>query len=133
MNMDILKEKVKADKGLVVVTNMNLGDAEAKNFWPLCESYQRELEQLNQRMVSNIKAYVEADNAGKGEISNETAKKLLSEALAQQESEVKLWQSYVGKPGKVLPAMKVARSLQIKSKIRDLENFELAAQILLVN
>jgi recombinational DNA repair protein RecR len=35
MNMDILKEKIKADKKLIVATNMTLTDAEAKNFWPL--------------------------------------------------------------------------------------------------
>jgi hypothetical protein len=35
MNMEILKEKVRADKKLIVASNMNLTDAEAKQFWPL--------------------------------------------------------------------------------------------------
>lgn len=35
MNMDILKEKIKADKKLIVATNMTLTDAEGKDFWPL--------------------------------------------------------------------------------------------------
>jgi len=133
MNMDILKEKIKADKKLVVATNMNLTDAEAKNFWPLYEGYQKELDQINQRVLSAIKGYADAYNAGKGEISNDAAKKLLNEALAVEESELKLRQSYSGKLSKVLPATKVVRYLQIENKIRAIVKFELAAQIPLVS
>jgi len=34
-NMQILLEKIKADKKLLVANNMNLTDAEAKGFWPV--------------------------------------------------------------------------------------------------
>ena len=133
MNMEILKEKIKADKKLVVASNMNLTDAEAKNFWPLYEGYQKELGQINQRLMTTIKAYADAYNAGKGEISNDQAKKILDEALAVEEAEVKLRQSYAAKLGKGLPATKVARYLQIENKIRALVKFELAGQIPLVD
>jgi hypothetical protein len=133
MNMEILKEKVKADKKLLVATNMNLNDAEAKNFWPLYDGYQKELEQINQRLGKTINAYAEAWNVGKGEISNDAAKKIMGEALAVEESEVTLRKSYYEKLGKALPATKVARYLQIENKIRALVKFELAAQIPLVN
>ena len=99
MNMEILKEKIKADKKLIVASNMNLNDAEAKNFWPLYEGYQKELEQINQRLITMIKGYADAFNAGKGELSDDQAKKLLGEALAVEESEVKLRQSYAAKIG----------------------------------
>ena len=133
MNMEILKEKVKADKKLLVAANMNLNDAEAKSFWPLYESYQKELDQINQRAVTMIKGYADAYNAGKGEITDNQAKKILSEALAVEESEVKLRQSCAEKLGKVLPATKVARYLQIENKIRAIIKLELAAQIPLVS
>jgi hypothetical protein len=133
MTMDILKDKIKADKKLLVATNMNLTDAEAKSFWPLYEGYQKELEQINQRLLTTVKSYADAFNAGKGEISNDTAKKLMADALAVEESEVKLRQSYSAKLGKVLPATKVARYLQIENKIRAIVKFELAAQIPLVS
>ena len=133
MNMEILKDKIKADKKLVVASNMNLTDAEAKNFWPLYDGYQKELEQINQRLITTVKSYADAYNAGKGEISNDSAKKLMADALAVEESEVKLRQSYAAKLGKVLPATKVARYLQIENKIRAIVKFELAAQIPLVS
>jgi hypothetical protein len=78
---------------------------------------------------TTIKSYADAYNAGKGEIPNEAAKKLLADALAVDESEVKLRQSYSAKMGKVLTATKVARDLQIEKKIRAIIKFELASQI----
>ena len=63
---------------------------------------------------------------------NETAKKLLDDALDIEEAEVTLKRSYVPKLGAALPAAKVARYLQIETKIRALVRYELAANIPLV-
>lgn len=58
---------------------------------------------------------------------------MLADALAVDASEVKLQQSDAAKMGKVLPATKVARYLQIENKIRAIVKFELAAQISLAS
>jgi Spy/CpxP family protein refolding chaperone len=127
MNVEILMQKIKADKKLLVASNMELTDAEAKNFWPLYDAYQKELEKINQNLGKTIKDYAEAFN--KGPISNDAAKKLLNEALSAQEAEVKLKRTYADKIGKVLPASKTARYIQIENKIRAIVNVELAGQI----
>ncbi len=129
-NMEILKQKIKADKKLVVAGNMDLNEAEAKQFWPLYDSYQKELEQLNQKLGKTITEYAEAFN--KGPVPNDTAKKLMSEVLNVEEQEVKLKRSYAEKVGKVLPAMKAARYIQIENKIRAVVKAELAQAIPLV-
>jgi hypothetical protein len=129
-NMEILKEKLKADKKLLVASNMDLTDAEAKQFWPIYDSYQKELDGINKHLGQTIKDYAEAFN--KGNVPNDTAKKLLGEALSVEEQEVKLKRTYADKLGKVLPATKVARYIQIENKIRSLIRFELAQQIPLV-
>ena len=131
-NMEILMEKVKADKKLVVAANMDLTDAEGKSFWPLYEAYQKDLQQINEKLGKTIATYAEAFNQGKGTISNDTAKKLLHEAISVEEQEVKLKRANAEKVGKVLPAAKTARYIQIESKIRALIKFELAKQIPLV-
>jgi len=131
-NMEILIQKVKADKKLLVASNMDLSDGEGKQFWPLYDAYQKELGQINERLVRTITDYADAYNAGKGTISNETAKKLLNEALAVESAEVKLKQAYAEKIGKVLPATKTARYIQIETKIRAVIKMELAKQIPLV-
>jgi hypothetical protein len=129
-NMEILKEKLKADKKLLVAGNMDLTDAEAKQFWPVYDSYQKDLESVNKQLFKTIKDYADAFNAGT--IPNDTAKKLLGEALSLEEQEVKLKRTYAEKLGKVLPATKVARYIQLETKIRSLIKFEMAQQIPLV-
>lgn len=131
-NMEILMQKVKADKKLLVASNMDLNDAESKQFWPLYDQYQHDLQQINERLRNTIGEYAQAYNQGKGQISNDTAKKLLNDTLAIQESEVKLKRTYADKVGKVLSPTKTARYIQIENKIRALVNFELARQIPLV-
>ncbi|MBA5867481.1 MAG: hypothetical protein GDA67_12390 [Nitrospira sp. CR1.3] len=129
-NMEILKQKLKADKKLLIASNMELTDAEAKNFWPVYESYQKDLEGVNKQLGKTIMEYADAFN--KGSISNDTAKKLLGEALSVEEQETKLKRSYAEKLEKVIPATKVARYIQMETKIRSLIKFEMAQQIPLV-
>lgn len=126
-NMDILIEKVKADKKLIVAANMNLTDAEGKAFWPLYDGYQKELQSINERLAKAITAYAEA--YVQGPVPNDTAKKLFNEALAAEEAEVKLKQSYLPKLEKAVSASKAVRYLQIENKIRAAIRYELADQI----
>ena len=129
-NMDILRQKVKADKKLVVAQNLTLTEAEAAKFWPVYEAYQKDLQQINQRLTAAILAYADAYN--KGPVANETAKKLMDEALAIDDAEAKLKSSMAQKVMAVLPATKAARYIQIENKIRALIRYELAANIPLV-
>ena len=131
-NMEIFMQKIKADKKLLVATNMDLSEAEGKKFWPLYDGYQKELDQINQRLGQGIKGYADAYNQGKGTISDDMAKKLLNGALSVEEAELKLKRTYADKIGKVLPATKTTRYIQIENKIRAVIKFELARQIPLV-
>lgn len=129
-NMEILRDKVVADKKFVVASNMKLTEEEAKAFWPIYDAYQQDLHQINERLAKVINDYALAYN--KGALLDNTAKKLLDEAIAVELAEVKLKQSYVPKLSKVLPGVKVARYLQIENKIRAIVRYELAAAIPLV-
>lgn len=128
--MESLAQEVKADKKLVVTTNMQLTEAEARGFWPVYDAYQKDLASVNDRMAKLIVAYADAWN--KGPVADEMAKKLVREMLAVDEAEVKLKRDYTPKLEKVLPGAKVARYLQIENKIRAIIKYELAANIPLV-
>jgi hypothetical protein len=128
--MEILRQKIKGDKKLVVAANLALTDAEGKAFWPVYEAYQKELQQINQRLAATIKAYADAYN--KGPVTNEAAKKLLDEAMAIDEAEAKLKSATVPKVLAALPATKAARYIQIENKIRAALRYELADNIPLV-
>ncbi|MGH7495867.1 MAG: hypothetical protein ACREOO_26215 [bacterium] len=129
-NMEILRDKLKADKKLVVASNMSLTDAEAKAFWPLYDEYQKELQALNARLKNTVASYAEAYNANT--LTDEGAKKLGEEVTAIDEAELKMRRAYATKLNAVLPGKKAVRYLQIETKIRAVLRYELAAGIPLV-
>ncbi len=129
-NMQILREKIKADKKLLVATNMDLTESEAKGFWPVYEEYQKDLTAINQRIGKLIESYAADYRANT--LTDDKAKPLIDELIAIEKAEAGLKSSYVPKLSKVLPQKKVARYLQIENKIRALVKYELAAQVPLV-
>ena len=129
-NMQILLDKVKADKKLIVAKNMELTDAESKAFWPIYDAYQKDLAKLNQRVLKMIESYAQAYNSGA--MTDKQAQPLINESLAIEGSEAAMRKSYAAKLEKVLPAKKVARYLQIENKIRAAIRYEMAAHIPLV-
>ena len=76
--MEILREKICADKKLLGATNMGLTEKEAEAFWPVYESYQKDLQKINQRIVKRIAGYA-ADYRNKS-LTDEEAKKLIDES-----------------------------------------------------
>jgi hypothetical protein len=129
-NMDILRQKVKADKKLVVAENLQLTEAEGAKFWPVYDAYQKELTQINERLTAVILAYAEAYK--KGAVPDATAKKLIEDAAAVDDAEATLKRNSLPKILAVLPAAKAARYVQIENKIRAAIRYELAAGIPLV-
>jgi len=129
-NMQILRDKIKADKKLVVAANMNLSDAQAKKFWPIYDAFQKELATLNRRLAKVIVEYAEADQ--KGAMTDALATKLINESIAIEQAEAAARKRLAGKLTKALPGKLAARYLQIESKIRAAVRYELAADIPLV-
>ena len=125
--MQLLKEKVRADKKLVVAVNVDPTEAEAKAFWPIYEAYQEDLEALDQRLLALIESYA-ADYRG-NMLTDAKAERLLAEALAIEEAEVALKRTYVPRLRQALPAIKAARYIQIENKIRAVLKYDLATQI----
>ena len=129
-NMDILRDKLEADKKLLVATNLNLTEDEGQKFWPIYEEYQKELEGLNERLSRAIDAYATQYNAMS--VTDEKAKALMDEALAIEEAELLLKKNCLSRLDGVIPGMKAVRYLQMENKIRALIRFDLAANIPLV-
>jgi Na+-transporting NADH:ubiquinone oxidoreductase subunit NqrC len=129
-NMQILLEKIKADKKLLVAANMELTESEAKEFWPVYEEYQKDLTSIYQRMGRLIESYAADYRANT--LTDEKAKKLVDELVAIEQAEAGLKAASVPKLSKVLPQKKVARYLQIENKIRAVVKYELAEGVPLV-
>ena len=129
-NMEIVHEKLKADKKLLVAKYMELTESEAKRFWPVFEEYQQDLQKIHERLGSLLQSY--AADYRNNSLTDEKAKKLLDEWIALEQDDAKQRKSYAPKVLKVLPAKKAARYLQIESEYRTLLRYDLAATVPLV-
>jgi hypothetical protein len=129
-NMQILRDKLKADKKLVVATNMELTESEAKAFWPIYDQYQKDLQKINQRVANLLESY--ADDFRNKSLTDDKAKKLINEATAIDQAEANLKSTYAPKLSKALPVRKVARYLQVENKIRAVIKYDLAQGVPLV-
>ena len=127
-NMEIVLEKIRADKKLLVAENLQLTETEAKGFWPVYSRYQDELFLLRSRTAKLIRDYAEAYD----QMGNDTAKKLLDEYMTIEALGLKLRQAYLPKFRAVLPEVKVVRYYQIENKIHAALAYEIGAKIPLV-
>jgi hypothetical protein len=127
-NMQIVIEKIHADKKLLVAANMDLTESEAKAFWPVYEKYQDELSLFRARTAKLIKDYAEVYK----EMTDEKAKALLDELMRIDALGPNLRQTYLPKFREILPDKKVARYFQIENKIQAVLYYELAVNIPLV-
>jgi hypothetical protein len=126
--MQILREKIQADKKLLVATNMDLTEKEAQAFWPIYASYQKDLGLLNGRMLVLLQDFARTYQA----MTDEEARKLVGEYLAIERDRVRQKQSYLPKLRQALPEKKVARYLQIENKVEAVIRYELAGKVPLI-
>ena len=121
-NMEVLREKLRADKKLLVAANMQLTETEAKAFWPVYEEYQAGLAEMNRRTGLLIKRY--ADTGGK--VAEADANAIMDEFVSIEKARIAHIETFRPRFAKVLPAPKVARYFQIENKIRAAVQYELA-------
>ena len=87
---------------MLVATNRELTESEAKAFGPVYEDYQKELQGLNQRIVKLLESY--AADYRKKSLTDEAAKKLIDEYVAIEQAEGQMKSAFVPKLNKALPA-----------------------------
>lgn len=124
-NMELVREKLRADKKLLVAEGMGLTETEAKSFWPVYDSYQKDLGKLFDRKIKLIQDYAKNYET----MSDEVAKSLLAEYMAIEGEYLKLRQSFLPEFRKVLSEKRVVRYYQIENKIKAIMDYDLARQI----
>ena len=124
----LVREKIQADKKLLIAENMQLTESEAKAFWPVYESYQKDLGKIIDRTKKLIEDY--ANNYQT--MTDATAKRLIDNMVVIENDRLKLKKDYLPKFRKVLSEKKVARYYQLENKIFAVVNYEVAKVIPLV-
>src|SRR5690348_7457245 len=82
-NMQILRDKIRADKKLVVATNMELTESEAKDFWPIYDQYQKDLQKINQRIANVLEGYAADFRGGRHRAGGSQSQKHLCAEVKQ--------------------------------------------------
>lgn len=127
-DMQALRTAVKADRRAFVASTLALTDAEAKKFWPVYDTYHRALDVANRQ-----RALVLEEVLGRGTPPSDLyAKNLASELIAADEAEVKARRKLQNAVMRALPARKAARYLQLESKIRAYQAYDIAATFPLI-
>jgi len=124
----LVREKIQADKKLFVADNMQLTEAEAKMFWPVYDSFQKEQIKLVDRTQKLINDYAKNYQT----MTDATAKKLLDDMMAIENDRLKLRKDYLPKFRKVLSDKRVARYYQLENKAFAVVNYDMAKVIPLV-
>ena len=127
-NMEIVREKLRADKKLLIAQAMGLTQSEADKFWPVYEEYQKELTKLADREIELIKEYARVYKS----MTNEEAVKLMEEFLDIEGDYQITRRQYVPKFRGIMSDIKLVRYFQIENKIKALVDFELAEKIPLI-
>jgi Spy/CpxP family protein refolding chaperone len=121
-DMQALRAAVKADKRAFVAATLALTDAEAKKFWPIYDAYQRSLEAANRIRAVAIEGLLSRDKP----MTDLYAKQLAADLIESDEAEVKARRTLYKRVMRALPATKAVRYLQLESKVRAVQNYDLA-------
>jgi Spy/CpxP family protein refolding chaperone len=111
-----------------LASTLQLTSAEAKKFWPLYDAYQRVLDSANQRRSLVVINLVSRDKP----VSDLYARSLANEFIAADEAELKARRTLHNGVMKALEPKKAARYLQLESKIRAVQAYDIAATIPLI-
>jgi len=127
-NMDVLREKLRADKKAVVAEVLQLTEGEAKGFWPVYNAYQSDMVTHYDRLLKLLETYASSYET----LTDAQATSILQQYLGLERDHVAILTSYLPRFQKVLPPKKVAKLYQVENKSRALVNYELARGIPLV-
>ncbi len=127
-DMQALRQQVKSDKRALVASTMAFNDAEAKKFWPIYDAYQRSVDMASRERSVAAETLLSRDRA----MSNLAAKSLATQTLSADEMEIKARRTMFNRLMRALPAVKVARYMQLESKIRATQAFDIAQAFPLV-
>ena len=124
-DMQALQAAVRADKRGYVASTLALSDAESAKFWPIYDTYQRQLESANRRRSVALVGVV-----GLGPtIGDLHARNVVKELVAADDAELKARRTLRDRTMSALPARKAIRYLQLESKIRAAQDYDLATTV----
>jgi hypothetical protein len=115
LNDDVqqLIAQVQSDKAAVVLSSLQLTDAETRAFTPIYDEYQAERKTLAERRINTLNKFA----ANYGSMTDKAAEDILKEWFKIKEDDVDLVKKFARRFERVLPATKVLRFVQVENKL----------------
>ena len=123
----LLADEIRARQSIVAST-LQLGDAEAKKFWPIYADFQRDLDAADRQRTRAVEGVIALNKP----MSELYARNLARDLMAADEAERRARRTMQNRVLKALPATKAVRYVQLESKIRAVNAYDVAATIPLV-
>jgi outer membrane PBP1 activator LpoA protein len=117
-----------ADRKALVTSTLQLSEAEAKKFWPLYAAYQRSREAADRQRVRALESLIATGTP----ISDAYARNLSTELLQADEAELRARRTLHNALMRALPAKKAAQYLQLESKLRAIQSYDIAGSVPLI-
>jgi len=126
--IEVAHSTVTANRQAVVVSTMQLTEAEGKDFWPLYHEYRFEMDKISDTLMNLVLEYAKVYP----NVPEDRAKVWLKEYTGLQQKQVDKRTAYFKKFSKILPAAKALRFAQVETRLDLLFQLQLAAQVPLV-
>ena len=126
--IEVARSVVKANREAVIISTMQLTEAEDRDFWPLYHEYRFKMDKISDKLMNLVLAYAKVYP----DVPNDRAKDWLKEYLELQQEQVNMRTAYLKKFSNVLPAAKALRFAQVETRLDLMAHLQLAAQVPLV-
>ena len=126
--LQALQQAAKTDKRALVAQTLALTPAEAKKFWPIYDTLQKDLTQLNRQRNLALETLANRDRPP----SDAYAKQVVNDLMSIEEQEIKALRKASNASLRALPPKKAARYMQLEQKLRAAQDYEIAVAFPLV-
>ncbi len=126
--IEILKMDANTQKSTIFRTNMRLNKAEGDKFWPVYESYERDLDIINNERIEVIRDYARNYN----NLSDEDSEAIAKKAFKLQEKRVKLRKKYFKKFKKVSSSKTATKFFQLENRVNLILDMKIASKLPLI-
>jgi Spy/CpxP family protein refolding chaperone len=121
-DLQAIQKAARSDKRGLVAKTLDLTPAEAKKFWPIYDTLQRDLTSLNRERNVALETLANRDRP----VSDAYAKQVVNDLMSIEEQEIKALRKASNASLRALPPRKAARYMQLEQKLRAAQDYEIA-------
>ena len=124
----LVRQAHNTDREAVITLNVHFTSAESEAFWPAYREYRKSMQANGDLRLNLIKEFAASYN----DLTDEQASRLLENSFKIQQDRLDTRRQYSARFTEFLPGKKVARIMQMESKMDAAIDMKLAAEIPLV-